>query len=90
MVPRGHNCINWYIFSKKRPHASVGTHGYMAPEVLSKGNPSIMNLYVAMLIFSSAISKFKLNKVWTPDHTNDTLGLTNLSFMLPKRTVPFE
>lgn len=23
-------------FSKKRPHASVGTHGYMAPEVLSK------------------------------------------------------
>ena len=23
--------------SKKRPHASVGTHGYMAPEVLSKG-----------------------------------------------------
>jgi len=24
-------------FSKKRPHASVGTHGYMAPEVLSKG-----------------------------------------------------
>ncbi|BFZ18871.1 hypothetical protein BsWGS_21911 [Bradybaena similaris] len=24
-------------FSKKRPHASVGTHGYMAPEVLQKG-----------------------------------------------------
>jgi beta-adrenergic-receptor kinase len=24
-------------YSKKRPHASVGTHGYMAPEVLSKG-----------------------------------------------------
>ncbi|GAB6030160.1 G protein-coupled receptor kinase 1 [Chamberlinius hualienensis] len=24
-------------FSKKQPHASVGTHGYMAPEVLSKG-----------------------------------------------------
>ncbi|XP_023288829.1 G protein-coupled receptor kinase 1 isoform X4 [Orussus abietinus] len=24
-------------FSKKKPHASVGTHGYMAPEVLSKG-----------------------------------------------------
>ncbi|XP_076452938.1 G protein-coupled receptor kinase 3-like [Babylonia areolata] len=24
-------------FSKKRPHASVGTHGYMAPEVLLKG-----------------------------------------------------
>lgn len=24
-------------FSKKRPQASVGTHGYMAPEVLSKG-----------------------------------------------------
>ncbi|KAL8602463.1 Beta-adrenergic receptor kinase 2 [Nucella lapillus] len=24
-------------FSKKRPHASVGTHGYMAPEVLIKG-----------------------------------------------------
>ncbi|KAL5288004.1 ADRBK2 family protein [Megaselia abdita] len=24
-------------FSKKLPHASVGTHGYMAPEVLSKG-----------------------------------------------------
>ena len=23
-------------FSKKKPHASVGTHGYMAPEVLSK------------------------------------------------------
>jgi hypothetical protein len=26
-----------YCCSKKRPHASVGTHGYMAPEVLSKG-----------------------------------------------------
>uniref|UniRef100_A0A182KE83 G protein-coupled receptor kinase n=1 Tax=Anopheles christyi TaxID=43041 RepID=A0A182KE83_9DIPT len=26
-------------FSKKKPHASVGTHGYMAPEVLSKGTP---------------------------------------------------
>ena len=25
-----------FCFSKKRPHASVGTHGYMAPEVLSK------------------------------------------------------
>ncbi|XP_071945382.1 G protein-coupled receptor kinase 3-like isoform X2 [Antedon mediterranea] len=25
-------------FSKKKPHASVGTHGYMAPEVLSKGS----------------------------------------------------
>lgn len=25
-------------FSKKKPHASVGTHGYMAPEVLSKVN----------------------------------------------------
>ncbi|KAK4336824.1 hypothetical protein RND71_043945 [Anisodus tanguticus] len=24
-------------FSVKKPHASVGTHGYMAPEVLSKG-----------------------------------------------------
>ncbi|XP_034650843.1 G protein-coupled receptor kinase 1 isoform X4 [Drosophila subobscura] len=24
-------------FSRKKPHASVGTHGYMAPEVLSKG-----------------------------------------------------
>ncbi|KAJ8687143.1 hypothetical protein QAD02_022937 [Eretmocerus hayati] len=24
-------------FSKKKPNASVGTHGYMAPEVLSKG-----------------------------------------------------
>uniref|UniRef100_A0A671XXU5 G protein-coupled receptor kinase n=1 Tax=Sparus aurata TaxID=8175 RepID=A0A671XXU5_SPAAU len=24
-------------FSKKKPHASVGTHGYMAPEVLQKG-----------------------------------------------------
>lgn len=24
-------------FSKKMPHASVGTHGYMAPEVLQKG-----------------------------------------------------
>ncbi|XP_071848958.1 G protein-coupled receptor kinase 3-like isoform X1 [Apostichopus japonicus] len=24
-------------FSKRKPHASVGTHGYMAPEVLSKG-----------------------------------------------------
>lgn len=24
-------------YSKKKPHASVGTHGYMAPEVLSKG-----------------------------------------------------
>ncbi|KAA0188651.1 hypothetical protein HAZT_HAZT011473 [Hyalella azteca] len=24
-------------FSTKKPHASVGTHGYMAPEVLSKG-----------------------------------------------------
>jgi beta-adrenergic-receptor kinase len=24
-------------FSKKKPHASVGTHGYMAPEVLCKG-----------------------------------------------------
>ncbi|KAJ1520001.1 hypothetical protein ONE63_004232 [Megalurothrips usitatus] len=24
-------------FTKKKPHASVGTHGYMAPEVLSKG-----------------------------------------------------
>ncbi|XP_025091911.1 LOW QUALITY PROTEIN: beta-adrenergic receptor kinase 2-like [Pomacea canaliculata] len=24
-------------FSKKKPHASVGTHGYMAPEVLMKG-----------------------------------------------------
>ncbi|XP_067685466.1 G protein-coupled receptor kinase 3-like [Haliotis asinina] len=24
-------------FSKKKPHASVGTHGYMAPEVLHKG-----------------------------------------------------
>ncbi|XP_076331468.1 G protein-coupled receptor kinase 1-like isoform X1 [Tachypleus tridentatus] len=24
-------------FSKKKPHACVGTHGYMAPEVLSKG-----------------------------------------------------
>ncbi|CAB3989276.1 Beta-adrenergic receptor kinase 2 [Paramuricea clavata] len=24
-------------FSKKKPHASVGTHGYMAPEVLKKG-----------------------------------------------------
>lgn len=26
-------------YSKKKPHASVGTHGYMAPEVLSKGTP---------------------------------------------------
>lgn len=26
-------------FSRKKPHASVGTHGYMAPEVLSKGTP---------------------------------------------------
>ncbi|XP_066139581.1 G protein-coupled receptor kinase 1 [Euwallacea fornicatus] len=26
-------------FSKKKPHASVGTHGYMAPEVLCKGTP---------------------------------------------------
>ncbi|XP_024874981.1 G protein-coupled receptor kinase 1-like isoform X1 [Temnothorax curvispinosus] len=26
-------------FSKKKPHASVGTHGYMAPEVLSKNTP---------------------------------------------------
>ncbi|CAK9293116.1 unnamed protein product [Gordionus sp. m RMFG-2023] len=26
-------------FSKKKPHASVGTHGYMAPEVLAKGTP---------------------------------------------------
>uniref|UniRef100_A0A2K5QMM7 G protein-coupled receptor kinase n=1 Tax=Cebus imitator TaxID=2715852 RepID=A0A2K5QMM7_CEBIM len=25
-------------FSKKKPHASVGTHGYMAPEVLQKGS----------------------------------------------------
>jgi len=24
-------------FSKRKPHASVGTHGYMAPEVLAKG-----------------------------------------------------
>lgn len=24
-------------FSRKKPHASVGTHGYMAPEVLAKG-----------------------------------------------------
>ena len=24
-------------FSNKKPHASVGPHGYMAPEVLSKG-----------------------------------------------------
>uniref|UniRef100_A0A915LLC0 G protein-coupled receptor kinase n=1 Tax=Meloidogyne javanica TaxID=6303 RepID=A0A915LLC0_MELJA len=24
-------------YSKKKPHASVGTHGYMAPEVLAKG-----------------------------------------------------
>lgn len=24
-------------FSRKKPHASVGTHGYMSPEVLSKG-----------------------------------------------------
>ncbi|KAM6155157.1 G protein-coupled receptor kinase 3 isoform 2-T2 [Rhynchocyon petersi] len=24
-------------YSKKKPHASVGTHGYMAPEVLQKG-----------------------------------------------------
>lgn len=24
-------------FAKKKPHASVGTHGYMAPEVLAKG-----------------------------------------------------
>ncbi|XP_043940108.1 beta-adrenergic receptor kinase 1-like [Protopterus annectens] len=24
-------------FSKKKPHASVGTHGYMAPEVLQRG-----------------------------------------------------
>ncbi|XP_068144802.1 G protein-coupled receptor kinase 1 [Drosophila tropicalis] len=24
-------------YSRKKPHASVGTHGYMAPEVLSKG-----------------------------------------------------
>nr|VZI04359.1 unnamed protein product [Spirometra erinaceieuropaei] len=24
-------------FSRKRPHASVGTHGYMAPEVLQRG-----------------------------------------------------
>ncbi|XP_033325549.1 G protein-coupled receptor kinase 1 isoform X1 [Megalopta genalis] len=26
-----------YDFSKKKPHGSVGTHGYMAPEVLLKG-----------------------------------------------------
>ena len=26
----------YFVCSKKRPHASVGTHGYMAPEVLSK------------------------------------------------------
>lgn len=26
-------------FSRKKPHASVGTHGYMAPEVLSKSTP---------------------------------------------------
>ncbi len=26
-------------YSKKKPHVSVGTHGYMAPEVLSKGTP---------------------------------------------------
>nr|AGJ70292.1 G protein-coupled receptor kinase b [Terebratalia transversa] len=26
-------------YSKKKPHASVGTHGYMAPEVLGKGTP---------------------------------------------------
>lgn len=24
-------------YSRKKPHASVGTHGYMSPEVLSKG-----------------------------------------------------
>ncbi|VDO94604.1 unnamed protein product [Schistosoma margrebowiei] len=26
-------------FSRRKPHASVGTHGYMAPEVLLKGCP---------------------------------------------------
>ncbi|KAA0197345.1 Beta-adrenergic receptor kinase [Fasciolopsis buskii] len=26
-------------FSRRKPHASVGTHGYMAPEVLQKGCP---------------------------------------------------
>lgn len=71
-------------FSKKKPHASVGTHGYMAPEVLSKGTPYDSSADW----FSFGCMLYKLLKGHSPfrqhktkdKHEIDRMTLTMVSF----------
>lgn len=72
-------------YSKKKPHASVGTHGYMAPEVLSKGTPYDSSADW----FSFGCMLYKLLKGHSPfrqhktkdKHEIDRMTLTMVSFM---------
>ena len=60
-------------FSKKKPHASVGTHGYMAPEVLSKGTAYDSSADW----FSLGCMLYKLLKVWDALFTSVSLSVNN-------------
>lgn len=67
-------------FSKKKPHASVGTHGYMAPEVLSKGTPydfsaDLFSLGCMLYKLLKGHSPFRQHKV-KDKHEIDRMTLT--------------
>lgn len=66
-------------FSKKKPHASVGTHGYMAPEVLAKG----VAYDSSADWFSFGCMIYKLLKGHSPfrqHKTKDKAEIDNLTF----------
>ncbi|XP_054267062.1 G protein-coupled receptor kinase 1 isoform X1 [Macrosteles quadrilineatus] len=74
-------------FSKKKPHASVGTHGYMAPEVLSKGtaydsSADWFSLGCMLYKLLKGHSPFRQHK--TKDkHEIDRMTLTMVNVELP-------
>lgn len=78
-------------FSKKKPHASVGTHGYMAPEVLQKGtayDSSADWFSLGCMIYKllKGHSPFRNNK--TKDkHEIDRMTLTMVRFSVGQQLI---
>ena len=69
--------IIYFYCSKKRPHASVGTHGYMAPEVLSKSTAYDSSADW----FSFGCMLYKLLKGHSPFRQHKTkVNITPISF----------
>ncbi|VBB32427.1 unnamed protein product [Acanthocheilonema viteae] len=71
-------------FSKKKPHASVGTHGYMAPEVLAKGiaydsSADWFSFGCMLYKLLKGHSPFRQHKTKTGNKNNDIEKITSIS-----------